>query len=79
MGDLHAVEWIAIIPVERARRFRVRPADRELGKARGPRGGARRSQRPIASVSRVRMSSSFRDNTVETNFMLQLYAKVDRE
>ena len=43
MGDQHAVEWIAIIPVERARRFRVRPADRDLGKARRTRGGARRS------------------------------------
>ena len=43
MGHQHAVEWIAIIPVERVRRFRVRPADRDLGKARRTGGGARRS------------------------------------
>ena len=43
MGDQHAVEWIAIIPVERARSFCVRPADRDLGKARRTGGGARRS------------------------------------
>ena len=43
MGDQHAVERVAIIPDERARRFSVRAADRQFGKASRERRGAWRS------------------------------------
>ena len=43
MRDQHAIEWIAIVPVERARGFRVGSADRDFRKACRDRRGARRS------------------------------------
>ena len=50
MGDQHAVERVAIVPVERARRFSVRAADRQFEKAgRESRGAWRSLQRELAS------------------------------
>src|SRR5277367_3298959 len=43
MGDQHAIERIAVVPIESARRLRVRSVDRELEKPRRQGRGARRS------------------------------------
>ena len=41
--DQHAIERVAVVPVERARRLRIRAVDREFEEAGGQRSGARRS------------------------------------